>query len=89
MSDLDEKIARLPAWVRQHIKHLESKPEILVQQCIKLRKDLEVSKKEVRRLEDMQEAMLAIFRAAERGENETAKAFVERMIDLYTNNDEG
>lgn len=83
MSEIDEKIARLPSWVRQYIKRLEDRLEILLEKCVKALKNLEACQKKVRRLEDMQEAMVAIFKAAERGENEVAKAFVDRMIDLY------
>jgi hypothetical protein len=80
MTDLEERIARLPGWARDHIKRLEDAPENLRGEMARRSEKIAYLEGQLKRLRDRCEAMEAIFTAAARGGNETAQAFVERTL---------
>ncbi len=64
MNELQEKVARLPAWAREYIKALELKPEALVNEAVKLRRDNAVLTERAKRLSESNEALMEILRYA-------------------------
>ncbi len=81
MSELDEKIARLPVWARDLIKQLTARAEPNFAEMVYMRNRLKVMEEHARKQSARCEAMVAIMQAAAQGGHEMAKAFVERTLD--------
>lgn len=66
MSDLtlQEKIARLPAWARKHIKMLEVRAEPAIEEAARARRKLEASENTRRRLACRLDAVLDLIQRA-------------------------
>ncbi len=88
MSELEEKIARLPMWARDHIKRLAALAEPNNVQFTSLERRLTSANEKIKRLENRVEAMTEIFACAGRGGSETAQAYVNRIVDGYIAPDE-
>lgn len=88
MDGLQEKIARLPAWAREYIKRLEVQANPINSEMCRLQQKVDQMEKRCRVMSDRMAAMTDIFESAARGGNETAQAYVNRVIDEYTVPDE-
>lgn len=89
MSDeLHDKIARLPVWAREHIKRLQSQANPENERCRILQSRVTHLEEQLRKARDREEAMVNIFRDAARGGNETAQAFVDRVVSEWCPPDE-
>jgi len=82
--EMQEKIRRLPAWAREHIKHLEVHAEPNVDEIVQLRRKVEVLQKQNRVLVDRVEAMVHIFQCAATGGSEIATAVRGIVEDFLT-----
>jgi hypothetical protein len=83
MSDeLRDKIEKLPAWARQHIKHLTSLPSVLADEATSLRRKVGELESRNRRLSEQVEAMTELFRCAALGGSEGAKTVID-ILDGY------
>lgn len=82
MTEMEEKIAKLPAWVREHIKHLQLRSEPLVEEAVKAGKEAKQQRERARRLSDSNEALMEILRCAGRGGSDWA-ATVVSVLDGY------
>lgn len=82
MNELADKIARLPAWAREHIKRLEIRSEPLVEEAARARRELEEERARARRLSESNEALLELLRSAGRGSNDWAKTVVS-VLESY------
>jgi hypothetical protein len=82
MDELQEKIARLPAWARAHIRHLEIRSEPAVEAAVIARRELEVAKKRLREVQSSNEALLEIIRCAGKGGLDWAKVVID-TLDSY------
>ncbi len=76
MTELDEKIARLPAWARDEIKRLKALPSVLADEAASLRRKVTSLEERSSRQREMIEAMSEMFRSAAVGGNEGAKTVV-------------
>ncbi len=81
MTELEEKIARLPSWARQHIKHLEYTYKPAIEEAARARKELEIAKEKQRRVQNSNEALLEILRRA--GETHDWSKKVVDILDGY------
>lgn len=84
MTELEEKIARLPAWVRDHIKYLKGLPAVQTEELARLRKRIEHLEQLDRKRKDQIEAMVNFFQCAAKGEHEVAKAVKTIVEDFLT-----
>ena len=82
-TEMREKISKLPVWARDYIAHLDSQADPNRDEVNRMRKENEKLNRLVRKLEASIECAEAIFTAASKQENETAKAYVERMASEY------
>lgn len=82
MDELREKIARLPAWARDHIKRLEIRSEPAIEEAARARQALSKAEEKARRLSDSNEALMEILRCAGRGGNAWA-AEVVSILENY------
>ena len=81
--EVQDKIARLPAWARDLIKRLDERPARLVEETTILRKRITYLEEQLCCAKDRESAMVDIFRGAGRAGNETAKAFVDRVLNEW------
>jgi hypothetical protein len=81
MTELQEKIARLPAWARVHIKELERINAPAVAEVSRVRQELLTAKDKSRRLQASNEALLEILRRA--GETHDWSKKVVDILDGY------
>lgn len=84
--ELKDRIARLPAWAREHIKHLEARPEVLAEEVVSLRREVSRLQGVVSRQRDQNNAMVDMFRCAARGGSEIAAA-VQRIVEDWVVDD--
>jgi len=82
-SELEAKIAKLPVWARELIASLRKQAEPNNNTIRNLHNQLETREKRLRVLESRYEALQMIMEAAAKGEHETAKAYVERILTEY------
>ena len=87
MDEIQEKIARLPLWAREHIKFLQARADPQTEEIIRLRKEVDRLDKAIRRKNDQIGAMVEMFQCAAKGENEVAKA-VQGIVEEYIVSDE-
>lgn len=83
MSDLEERVARLPSWAREHIERLVINRDLAIENGAINRKKVQQLKDRIKTLENRNQAMLAIFDGSGRSGNETAQAFVSRIVDEW------
>ncbi len=76
MDELRDKIARLPTWVREHIKRLEVAAEPAIEEVVRSRRKIKDLEERCRRLSEQVEAMTEMFRSAAIGGNDGAKVVV-------------
>lgn len=74
--EMRDRIARLPAWVRHHIRFLEQRSESAVGEAARCRQKLDQERERCRRLSEQNEAMVEIFRRAATGGSDVAKTVV-------------
>lgn len=79
---MEEKIAKLPSWARQHIKTLELQAQPNMEELSRLRKEVEKQQAINRRQADRIEAMVQMFQCAAKGGNEVAIA-VQKIVEDY------
>jgi hypothetical protein len=79
---MEEKIAKLPSWVRQHIKTLELRAQPNMEELSRLRRELEKQRSVIRRQDDRITAMVSMFQCAAKGGNEIAIA-VQKIVEDY------
>jgi hypothetical protein len=79
---MEEKIAKLPAWARQHINTLELRAQPNTEELSRLRKEVERQQAINRRQADRIEAMVQMFQCAAKGGNEIAIA-VQKIVEDY------
>jgi predicted nucleic acid-binding Zn-ribbon protein len=79
-TEMAERVAKLPAWAREHIKHLEVQGEPAAEEIVRLRREIERLKAVVRRQEDRINAMHEMFQCAAKGGNEVAQA-VQKIVE--------
>lgn len=65
--ELHEKIARLPTWAREHIKRLETRSELAIEEAARARQALVKAETRVTRLSEANEAMMELLRSAGKG----------------------
>lgn len=82
-NELQEKIAKLPSWVREHIKQLERQPASDKEEVRILRQRVSHLEGQNRRIMDRLEACHSIMEHAAKGGHETAQAYVDRIISEY------
>lgn len=87
MSELEQKIARLPAWVRSHIEYLKGLPRTMQDELVAQRKRIEYLESLNRKKQDQIEAMVNFFQCAAKGEHEVAKAVKSIVEDFLTTGD--
>lgn len=83
MTDLQEKIARLPMWVREHIKHLEREAEPNNVEIRRLRQECAAKDINYKRLQGRADAMNELLTCAARGGHEVAKEYVDRIVKEF------
>ncbi len=71
-----ERIARLPAWVRELIQRLEHAKEPLIDEIVRRRREASSLNDKCRRLSESLEAVMEILRAAGRGGSDYARTVV-------------
>ena len=79
MDDLSDRIARLPAWAREHIKHIKhiSKcQEPLLEEAVRARYRANAAEARARRLLESNNALLELLRRAGEGGHDWAKLVV-------------
>ena len=79
MDELQERIARLPAWAREHIKRLHGLPQALADEAANLRRKVTSLEERNRKLSDQVEAMTEMFRYAALGGSKAAKTIVSTL----------
>lgn len=82
MIELQEKVARLPAWARQHIRQLETRSEPAIEEAARARKALAEREKVVKRLQDANSALIELLSYAGRAGLDWA-AKVADVLDGY------
>lgn len=87
MTELQEKIARLPAWAREHMKRLEIQAQPNIDELVRLRGKVAQLEKVNRHLEDKVSAMIEIFQCAAKGGSEIATE-VKKIVDAWVINEE-
>lgn len=85
--NLDDKISRLPTWVRELIRDLRVRAEPNIEEMVRLRRDVSLLQEQKRQLQDRIDAMVSMFQCAAKGENEIAKA-VQRIVEDFLVTDE-
>lgn len=80
--DERDKLARLPKWVGELVKRLESLPGALADEAANLRRKLAAAEERNKRLEERMEAMTELFRCAALGGSEGAKTVV-KVLEGY------
>ena len=81
MDEFHEKIARLPTWVREHIKRLEALADPNNAELRLLRQRLANAEERLRKMRDRVDAITEIMVCAARGGHETAQAYVDRVVN--------
>lgn len=83
MDDIAERIAKLPAWAREHIKRLTDAPETIRRQLMETNQRLAHSEKQRRILSERLDGVNELMKCAARGGHETAAAYVARIMTEY------
>lgn len=83
MSDLDERIAKLPTWAREHIKRLTDAPETIRRTLVETNAKLAHANAQIRTVNDRLDAVHELLKCAARGGHETARAYVDRIVAEY------
>ncbi len=73
----DDKIAKLPAWAREHI-------QMMLAETQRLRQQLGRAEKQGHLVQARCDAMYDLMGAAARGGHETAKEFVGRVMSTWS-----
>lgn len=81
--ELAEKISKLPAWAREHIKRLEDRVTNTEPEMRRRAQEVAEGKLAYQRLRERYDAMEAILTCAAKGGHETAQAYVDRIINEY------
>lgn len=91
MDELRDKIARLPAWAREHIKMLETRSQPLVEEAARCRQAFQKEKERATRLHDANSALLEILNSASRGGSEIATTIVKVLegYEIFRTNEKG
>ncbi len=84
MPEIPGDIAKLPRWAQSYIKHLEAQAQPNNDECRRLRQSMAHMEQQTRNCRARMNAMTEIFQSAARGGNETAQAYVDRIINEYT-----
>lgn len=82
MSELEEKIARLPVWARDHIRLLNIRAQPAIEECAKARREAETAKERCRKLSDANSALMEILSKAGQGGHDFARV-VHSTLDSY------
>jgi hypothetical protein len=82
VTELEEKIARLPVWAREHIKHLQIRNEPLVQEAARCRQIAERAETKAKRLSEANAALLELLNKAGQADLDWAKTVVD-VLDGY------
>ena len=61
MSDLDQKVARLPTWARDHIRRLEIRSELAIEEATKARKAYTLATERADRYRDANAALMELL----------------------------
>jgi uncharacterized coiled-coil DUF342 family protein len=77
-----ERVAKLPAWAREHVKYLETRSAPLVEEVARMRRKVDELNATVRRKNDQIDAMVEMFKCAAKGGNEVAAA-VQRIVEDF------
>jgi hypothetical protein len=80
--DTRYKVARLPAWARTLIKHLEFRSEPAIEEAARCRSKATQLEERNRKLSDQIQAMGEMFRYAALGGSDVAKTVV-RILEDY------
>jgi hypothetical protein len=88
MTEMDEKVARLPAWARDHIRNLATRNEPMAEECARSRAKVVHLEKQLRKRELQIEAMVEMFRCAAKGGNEVANAVKSIVEDFLVSDEE-
>lgn len=83
MNDVDERIAKLPTWARDHIKRLTDAPETIRRTLAETNAKLTHAHAQIRTVNDRLDAVHELLKCAARGGHETARAYVDRIIAEY------
>jgi hypothetical protein len=81
--ELRDKIARLPAWAREHIRDLEKRADPNNAELRLARQQVRIYEERVTDMSDRLAAAVQVFQAAGRAGHETAQAFVDRILAEY------
>ena len=83
MNEIDEKVARLPAWARGYINRLKTQSAPIIEEVARARREVAALREQNRQLRDRIDAMLEIFQAAAKGDSVVAKEVVSRAIETW------
>lgn len=61
MTEMEEKIARLPLWAREYIKRPQIANEPMVDECVKLRREMTVLKARAQRIDNANGALMELL----------------------------
>lgn len=84
---IEDKIAKLPTWARQHIATLKSLTQPNIAEIRQARAAAQVAQERLRSLEDRYQAVMEVVKAAAVGGHWGAKALVERILADYSPED--
>jgi len=84
MTELEEKVARLPAWARERMRELELRAKIALEPVVELRLKVAGLEKALRIKQDRIDAMVAMFQCAAKGGSEVASAVKGIVEDFLT-----
>lgn len=80
--ELKEKMAKLPLWVREHIRQLQLRADPQIEEIVRLRKEVQKLEAVKRQQQDRIEAMVHMFQCAAKGGSELAAA-VQRIVEDF------
>lgn len=90
MTDMQEKIKKLPLWARERIKELEIYSRPITEELRRAHNETEKAKKRAQLLSESNEALLEILRYAGRGGSDWAAQVVSVLegYEIYRENKE-
>lgn len=89
--ELQQKIAKLPSWAREHITQLERRSAPAVEEARRQRNEAERAKDAFRNVKNSNEALLEILRCAGKGGSDWAATVVKVLegYEIYQPNTKG
>jgi len=80
MSEIEEKVARLPAWAREHIRHLETCAKPLREEAARCRHARQIAEERLKRCSDRCQAMVELLSFAAKGGHPDAAEYVRYIF---------